>query len=128
MNDTRTLVVEAYRTSSGREPFTEWLDSIRDPRTQNIIEKRIDRVEDGNMGDYKQLKGPNLPNLYELRFTRGPGYRIYFGVYSCCESDSKTILLLCGGDKSSQTRDIARAKRYSLDIAERDKEYKDARI
>ena len=127
MNDTRTLVVEAYRTSSGREPFTDWLDTIRDPITRGRIEIRIDRVEEGNIGDYKRLKGSNL---YELRLKFGPGYRIYFCVYSFCESDSKIILLLCGGDKSksSQRRDIARAKGYSLDIEERYKEYKDAEI
>ena len=125
MNDTRTLVVEAYRTSSGREPFTDWLTSIRDPSTRGRIERRIEHVENGKMGYWKRLGGPNL---YELRFRFGPGYRIYFSIYSCCESDSKTLLLLCGGDKSSQTRDIERAKEYSLDTEERYKEYKDARI
>ena len=51
MNDTGKPAVVAYRTSNGKEPFTEWLDSIRDKRTQNRIKKRMDRVEDGNMGD-----------------------------------------------------------------------------
>ncbi len=76
MNDTSKLAVDAYRTSSGKEPFTDWLDSIRDKTTQSRIKKRMDRVEDGNMGDYKQLG----TNLYELRLHFGPGYRIYYNV------------------------------------------------
>ena len=123
MNDTRNLKVDAYRTSSGREPFTEWLASIRDKTTRGRIEKRMDRVEDGNMGDYKRLG----TNLYELRLDFGPGYRIYFSVY-VSESDSKTILILCAGDKSSQTRDIERAKEYSLNVKRRYEGYNDGTI
>ena len=118
MNDTGKPAVVAYRTSNGKEPFTEWLDSIRDKRTQNRIKKRMDRVEDGNMGDYKHLG----PNLYELRLDFGPGYRIYYSIYFT-ESDSKTIMILCAGDKSSQKRDIERAEEYSLDAGQRYKEY-----
>ena len=123
MNDTRKLAVNAYRTSSGREPFTEWLDSIRDKITQSRIKKRIDRVEDGNMGDYRRLG----TNLYELRLDFGPGYRIYFSIYFS-ESDSSTLLLLCAGDKSSQTRDIERAKEFSLDAKQGYEGYNDGTI
>ena len=123
MNDTRKLEVSAYRTSSGKEPFTEWLDSIRDKTTQSRIKKRMDRVEDGNIGDYKQLG----TNLYELRLKFGSGYRIYFSIYFT-ESDSKTVLILCAGDKSSQTRDIERAKEYSLDVKQRYEGYNDGTI
>ena len=123
MNDTGKLEVNAYRTSSGKEPFTEWLDSIRDKTTQSRIKKRMDRVEDGNIGDYRGLG----TNLYELRLDFGPGYRIYFSIY-VSESDSTTLLILCAGDKSSQTRDIERAKEYSLDVKRRYKEYNDGTI
>lgn len=119
MNDTGKLTVNAYRTSSGKEPFTEWLDSIRDKTIRGRIERRMDRVENGNMGDCKRLG----TNLYELRFDFGTGYRIYF-----TESDSKTILILCAGDKSSQTRDIKRAKEYSLDVKQRYEGYNDGTI
>ena len=122
MNDTGNLVVDAYRTSSGKEPFTEWLDSIRDKTTQSRIKKRMDRVEDGNIGDYRRLG----TNLYELRLDFGPGYRIYFSIFT--ESDSTTLLILCAGDKSSQTRDIERAKEYSLDVKRRYEEYSDGTI
>ena len=50
MNDVRKREVEAYRTASGREPFTDWLATIRDKTTRGRIEKRMDRVEDGNYG------------------------------------------------------------------------------
>ena len=123
MNDTGKLEVDAYCTSSGKEPFTDWLDSIRDKTTQSKIKKRMDRVEDGNMGDYRPLG----TNLYELRLDFGPGYRIYFSIYSR-ESGSRTILILCAGDKSSQTSDIERAKEYSLDAKQRYKEYTDGTI
>ena len=123
MNDTRQLEVEAYRTSSGREPFTEWLDSIRDKTTQSRIKKRMDRVEDGNIGDYRRIG----TNLYELRLDFGPGYRIYFSIYFR-RSDSTTLLILCAGDKSSQTRDIERAKEYSLDAEQRYEGYNDGTI
>ena len=123
MNDTGKLAVDAYRTSSGKEPFTEWLASIRDKTTRGRIEKRMDRVEDGNMGDYRRLG----TNLYELRLDFGPGYRIYFSIYFT-ESDSRTILILCAGDKSSQTRDIERAKEYSLDTKQRYEGYSDGTI
>ena len=122
MNDTGKLEVDAYRTSSGKEPFTEWLASIRDNTTRGRIERRMDRVENGNMGDYRRLG----TNLYELRLDFGPGYRIYFSIFS--ESDSNTILILCAGDKSSQTRDIERAKEYSLDAKQRYEGYNDGTI
>lgn len=123
MNETRKLEVDAYRTSSGKEPFTEWLDSIRDKMTQSRIKKRVDRVEDGNIGDYRYLGA----NLYELRLNFGPGYRIYFSIY-VSESGRTTLLILCAGDKSSQTRDIERAKEYSLDAKQRYRGYNDGTI
>lgn len=122
MNDTGKLDVEAYRTSNGKEPFTDWLASIRDKTTRGRIEKRMDRVEDGNMGDYRRLGA----NLYELRLDFGSGYRIYFSIFS--RSDSTTILILCAGDKSSQPRDIERAKKYSLDVKQRYEGYNDGTL
>ena len=75
------------------------------------------------MGDYRRLG----TNLYELSLNFGPGYRIYFSIY-VSESDSTTILILCAGDKSSQTRDIERAKEYSLDVKQRYEGYNDGTI
>ncbi|MDE0040494.1 MAG: type II toxin-antitoxin system RelE/ParE family toxin [Candidatus Poribacteria bacterium] len=95
--------IQIYVDQNGREPFTEWLKSIRNRRTQKRIQTRIDRLEAGNLGDYRSVGD----GVFELRFQFGPGYRVYFG-----ESDNTIIVLLCGGDKSSQARDIEQAKTY----------------
>ncbi|NJR66277.1 MAG: type II toxin-antitoxin system RelE/ParE family toxin [Leptolyngbyaceae cyanobacterium CRU_2_3] len=92
-----------YRSADGEIPFTEWLDSLRDIKTQTIINKRLDRVRLGNLGDYRSVGA----GVYELRIDHGAGYRIYFG-----QVGSTIVLLLCGGDKSSQAQDIVRAKDY----------------
>ena len=103
--------LQVHRTSSGREPFTEWFESIQDRKTQTRIEARLNSIKYGNFGDYQSVGD----GVFELRFHFGPGYRIYFGLV-----DNTIVLLLCGGDKSSQTRDIVRAKAYWV-------EYKEAR-
>ncbi|MDE0425767.1 type II toxin-antitoxin system RelE/ParE family toxin [Candidatus Poribacteria bacterium] len=105
----RPRKLQAYRTSKGREPFTEWLISIHDRNTRNRIERRLDRIRSGNFGDYRTVGA----GVFELRFSLGAGYRIYFG-----EVDDTIVLLLCGGDKSSQARDIERAKRCWLEYKE----------
>lgn len=92
-----------YQTPNGREPFTEWFESIRDQRTQERIQTRLDAIALGHFGDCKSVGA----GVFELRFRFSSGYRIYFG-----EVDNMIVLLLCGGDKSSQERDIIRAKTY----------------
>ncbi len=102
MRNTHPRKIEAYQAPNGHIPFTEWFDSIRDKRAQTRIEARLLLLEHGNFGDYRAVGG-----VFELRIHVGAGYRVYFG-----EVDNTSVLLLCGGDKSSQTRDIARAKTY----------------
>lgn len=80
-------------------PHQEWFDSL-DRKTQARVDARVSRFENGNFGDHKHLGG----GLFEARLFFGPGYRIYFG-----KIRGKIILLLCGGDKSSQTKDIKKA-------------------
>ncbi len=94
------MTVKIYHDANGREPLTDWLDQLDEP-TQLRIAKRIRRLETGHFGDQKALSG----GLFELRFFFGPGYRVYFG-----KDGGTIILLLCGGDKDSQTRDVERAK------------------
>lgn len=101
MHNVHPRQVEFYRTSKGKEPVSEWLVSIQDRSTQDRILARLERLESGNLDDYRSVGS----GVFELRFQFGSGYRIYFG-----ETDSRIILLLCAGDKSSQTRDIERAK------------------
>ena len=95
--------IRIYVDQNDHEPFTEWLRSIRNRRTRRRIQTRIDRLEAGNLGDYRFVGD----GVFELRFQFGPGYRVYFG-----QIDNTIIVLLCGGDKSSQVRDIERAKTY----------------
>jgi putative addiction module killer protein len=94
-----------YKTNAGLEPFIEWLEKL-DKRTQIKIRKRISRIEMGNFGDYKFLGS----GVYELRFFFDSGYRVYFGVYD------NVIFLLCGGDKSSQRKDIKNAVHYWKEV------------
>ena len=103
MRNTHRRELQFHSTQNGKEPFTEWYESIRDQKTRARIRGRLDRLESGNFGDYRSVGD----GVFELRLQFGAGYRIYFG-----EVDNIIVLLLCGGDKSSQTRDIERAKTY----------------
>ena len=103
MRNTHPREIEVFQTQDGQEPFTEWLRSFRDQKTRGRIRKRLERLGGGNFGDCRSVGD----GVFELRIHIGAGYRVYFG-----EVDRTIVLLLCGGDKSSQTRDIARAKTY----------------
>lgn len=81
--------------------FADWFDALRDQAAKRRILVRIARIEAGLMGDVKALGG----GISEARIDCGPGYRLYFTV-----RDREIILLLLGGDKKSQARDIARAR------------------
>lgn len=83
------------------DAFMRWFDAMRDRKGQTIIARRIERVAGGNLGDVKSLGG----GLHELRVAFGPGYRVYFTF-----EDDVMVILLSGGDKSSQKRDIAAAR------------------
>lgn len=90
-----------YRGIDDREPFSEWLHSIRDKVAQSRIRIRLRQVEAGNFGDCETVgKG-----VIELRIHVGAGYRAY-----CGRQGKAVVLLLCGGDKASQARDIKWAK------------------
>lgn len=103
--------IRNYLKLDGIVPFSEWLDSLRDRRAKAKIKARLDRVEEGNLGDYKSVGD----GVFELRIDYGSGYRIYFG-----QQGSTVIILLCGGDKSTQDKDIAKAKEYWEDYRSRD--------
>lgn len=82
------------------ETFDEWFDSLRDTQGKARINARLRRVELGNFGDAE----PVGENVSELRFFFGPGYRVYF-----IQEGDEIIVLLAGGDKSSQQKDIDKA-------------------
>lgn len=86
--------------------FLEWLRSLKDSRAQERIAQRIVRVQSGLLGDAKFFDG-----IGELRIDYGPGYRLYF-----VQRGKVLIILLCGGDKGSQSRDIQRAKEIARDM------------
>jgi putative addiction module killer protein len=104
---TQPKEIRQYTKSGGEVPFDKWFGSLRDIRAQARIEQRLDRLESGNIGDCK----PVGDGIYELRIDYGGGYRIYFG-----QIGAVVILLLCGGDKSTQNRDIRKAKDYWQDF------------
>lgn len=86
------------------EKFDDWLKRLKDRRAAARISSRILRAEDGNLGDVKSVGD----GVSEMRIDYGPGYRVYF-----IRSADIMIMLLCGGDKDSQVRDIAEAKRLA---------------
>lgn len=98
------IKVITYTTDTGKEPFSDWLDDL-DIKSRNIVITRIARVRLGNFGDCKLLK--DAQGLWELRIDFGPGYRVYFG-----KNGNTIVVLLVGGSKGSQSKDIAKAKRY----------------
>lgn len=90
-------VVDVRKTSE----FDAWLENLRDSRARAKILTRIQRLELGNAGDVR----PVGDGLSEIRIDFGPGYRVYYK-----QAGKEIVLLLCGGDKSTQDKDIARAK------------------
>jgi putative addiction module killer protein len=89
------------------DAFDDWFNSLRDRKSRLRIDDRIRRVSDGNFGDSKSVGD----GVQELRLPFGPGYRIYY-----MWRGSELIILLRGGDKSSQARDIAKAKSLAREI------------
>jgi putative addiction module killer protein len=92
-----------YESSLGKVPFEDWLNGLREAKARAQIEVRLDRLEAGNLGDCK----PVGEGVLELRIDFGPGYRVYLA-----EDGPVVVLLLIGGDKSTQTKNIKTAKRY----------------
>ena len=92
-----------YLTDNGRNSFQDWLTHLKDLKGQGAILKRIDRVHEGLLGDHASVGH----GVWELRIHFGPGYRVYYG-----EDGPTVVLLLCGGEKSTQKRDILKAQEY----------------
>ena len=84
--------------------FTAWLDNVKDERAAARIVTRIRRMEIGNAGDVRSVG----EGVSEIRIDYGPGYRVYF-----TRRGRTLVILLCGGDKKSQRKDIALAKRMA---------------
>ena len=104
----RTILI--YETADGKRPFSDWLSKLKDRKARAKVRARLNRVQLGNLGDCKSVGD----GVSELRINYGPGYRVYLG-----QRGATLLILLCGGDKGTQQKDIAKAKELW-------KEYKDA--
>ena len=95
-----------YRDTHGNIPYDRWFRTLRDVRAKSRIQIRVDRLSLGLEGDARSVG----EGVRELRIPEGKGYRVYYAW-----DDQKAVLLLCGGDKSTQSKDIRMAKRYWRD-------------
>jgi putative addiction module killer protein len=98
-----------YQAANGKEPYTRWLDSLRDKKAVSIIDVRISRARLGNLGSHRSVGH----GVVELKINFGAGYRVYLGHHS-----DELVVLLCGGDKKTQGKDIANAHAYWAEYKE----------
>lgn len=103
--------LEYFADAKGREPFRDWLYGLSNRSAFARITARLNRVELGNFGFCKGLGGDGV---YELKIDYGPGYRVYYAI-----NGKTVVLLLIGGDKSTQAKDIETAKSYWASHRER---------
>ena len=99
------VTVREYETADGKVPFRDWLGTL-DRATRARVQARVVRFEKGNLGDHKGVGG----GVQEARVMFGPGYRLYFG-----QDGATLVLLLVGGSKGTQAKDIQRAQQYWRD-------------
>lgn len=92
-----------YQLPEGRAPFLEWLGKLKDRLAKQKIQARLTRIRLGNLGNTIFVGR----GVRELKIDHGPGYRLYFG-----QDGEELVILLCGGDKSTQNEDIQKAKQY----------------
>ena len=107
MKNSNEIDIKYYALPNGREPYSEWFEGLRDKKAKAKIAVKLDRLRMGNFGGCESIgKG-----LSELKIDHGPGYRVYFG-----QIENLIIILLCGGDKSTQSKDIKKAHEYWKDL------------
>jgi putative addiction module killer protein len=104
--------IQHYLTPSGKDLYQQWLDDLKDLKRRVVIQRRIDRVVNGNFGDHRFCE----EGVWELKIDFGPGYRVYYA-----QEGKNVVLLLCGGSKHTQTADIKEAVRYWRDYQRRKK-------
>ncbi len=102
----QTKQIIIYADKNSHEPYRNWIDNLKDKKNQQRIRARIRRLAEGLYGDCDSVG----EGVLELRMFFGSGYRVYFG-----EDVGNIVVLLCGGDKDSQNRDIKSAKEYWKD-------------
>ncbi|WP_208541722.1 MULTISPECIES: type II toxin-antitoxin system RelE/ParE family toxin [Bartonella] len=103
--------IRHYLAADGKDLIIDWLHKLRDMQAKTAIIRRLNRLEQGNFGDFRPLRD----GIYELRIHIGPGYRIYY-----TQLGKTVLLLLCGGTKRTQNTDIIRACAYWHDWQNRE--------
>ncbi len=98
--------IRHYLTADEKDIYLDWLRKQRDTKARIAVDRRVNRVEQGNFGDHKFCRN----GVWELRIDVGAGYRVYYAI-----AGKEIVLLLCGGDKRMQDTDIARACEYWQD-------------
>ena len=104
------MELKRYVTEDGVDVLHEWLASLRDRRALISIQRRLNRIEGGNLGQVRSLR----QGVWEFKIDVGTGYRVYYA-----RDGQAIVLLLCGGDKRSQDADIDRAVSYWKDYQQR---------
>ena len=99
-------ILRYYQSQNGKSQLLEWLESLKDILTRSRIERRLMRLSFCQYGDSKSITN----SISELRLHFGSGYRIYF------TETKDEIVLLCGGDKSTQEKDIEKAKKIFKEL------------
>lgn len=114
MSEPTSWIVEPYETTEGVRPFERWFDALRevDIVTDVLVGKRISRLKCGHLGDFDNVGD----GVLELRNFRGPGYRLYVS-----RVGTVVYLLLLGGTKGSQKKDIEQARAYMAEFKRRRK-------
>ncbi len=102
--------IRIYQTASNQRPFEDWLRGLKDRKAVSVIRNRLDRLAYGLLGKCE----PVGDGVFELKIYYGPGYRVYFG-----QDGREIVVLVHGGDKSSQREDIVKAKHYWKDYEKR---------
>ena len=102
--------IRHYLTASGRDPYQEWLNSLKDLKGRIAVQRRIDRLTAGNFGDHNFCQD----GVWELRIDFGPGYRVYYA-----QAEKELLLSLYGGSKRTQSADIKAAVKFWHDYQTR---------
>ena len=108
--ETTERQIEYYQAADGHIPYLEWFDTLRDRKTQQRVDARLAHVRVGNLGSHRSVG----EGVTELKLDFGPGYRLYIG-----QRGAELVLLLCGGDKSTQQKDIDTARSYWAEYRKR---------
>ena len=105
------FILREYLYENGQSPFDKWLIGLRDLRARARVDTRLNRASLGNLGDFASIG----EGVFELRIFYGPGYRVYYSL-----AGENVMLLLLGGTKGTQKRDIQIAKAYLADYRKRE--------